>query len=195
MPGKVIVLDNIEGLSSLQVSLLQEQYGKNFFYAQPQRRFVHIVWDIAKEPMFLLLAVACSLYFILGEVSEGIMMLFAMLMVSAISLYQEVKSTNAIKALEQFAAPKVVAVRDGKEIIIPAEELVPGDIILLEEGMNIPADANVLQANDFTVNESIITGESFPVTKNETENLLYQGTTINSGKCIAGYLPQETTLC
>lgn len=187
MSGKVIDLGNIKGLSARQVPVLQQQYGKNVFHSGFSRHFIHIVWDVVKEPMFILLVIACSLYFILGEVSEGIMMLVAMVLVAAISLYQEVKSTNALKALQQFAEPKVTVLRDGKEMVIAAEELVPGDIMLLDEGMNIPADAIILQENDFTVNESIITGESLPADKHETEghNILYQGTTINSGKCIA----------
>ncbi|QEC65789.1 cation-translocating P-type ATPase [Panacibacter ginsenosidivorans] len=187
MPGKVIELGNVIGLSGSEVPSLQLQYGKNIFHAEPSRGFIHIVWDVVKEPMFILLFVACLLYFILGEVSEGIMMLVAIILVTAISLYQEVKSSNALKALQEFTEPKVTVIRDGKEIVIAAEELVPGDIMLLDEGMNIPADAIILQANDLTVNESIITGESLPVDKNETENsnALFQGTTINSGKCIA----------
>ncbi len=187
MSGKVIQSGSIKGLSVQQVPALRQQYGKNIFHAGSSRQFIHIVWDVVKEPMFILLVIACSLYFILGEVSEGIMMLVAMVLVATISLYQEVKSSNALKALQQFAEPKVTVVRDGTEIIIATEELVPGDIMLLDEGMNIPADAIILQENDFTVNESIITGESLPVDKHETEghNLLYQGTTINSGKCIA----------
>jgi Ca2+-transporting ATPase len=187
MPEKIIESGNIEGLSVQEIPALRQQFGKNVFHAEPSRRFIHIVWDILKEPMFILLVIACSLYFILGEVSEGVMMLLAMVLVAAISLYQEIKSSKAVKALQQFTEPKVTVLRDAKEIIISTEELVPGDIMLLEEGMNIPADAIILQENDFTVNESIITGESLPADKHETEgyNILYQGTTINSGKCIA----------
>jgi Ca2+-transporting ATPase len=187
MPEKVIHLDNIQGLSAQEVPVLQRRYGKNAFHAEASRNFLHIIWDIVREPMFILLVIACSLYFILGEVSEGIMMLVALVLVGAISLYQEVKSTNAVKALKQFAEPKVKVIRDSKEITIVTEDLVPGDIMLLDEGMNIPADAVILQQNDFSVNESIITGESLPADKSETEghNILYQGTTINSGKCIA----------
>ncbi len=187
MSGKVIQPGSLQGLSAQQVPALQQQHGKNVFRAEASRHFIHIVWDIVKEPMFTLLVIACSLYFVLGEISEGIMMLLAMILVAAISLYQEVKSTNAIKALKEFTGSKVTVIRDSTEMIISIEELVPGDIMLLEEGMNIPADAVILQENDFTVNESIITGESMPVDKHDAgeENTLYQGTTINSGKCIA----------
>ena len=187
MPEKIIHSDQIQGLSAHQVVSLRQQYGKNVFQSETSYRFIHIVWDVVKEPMFILLIIACSLYFILGEISEGILMLVAMVFVSAISLYQEVKSSNALKALQQFAQPKVRVIRDGKESVIAAEELVPGDVMVLDEGMNIPADALILQANDFTVNESIITGESLPSDKQETggHNTVFQGTTINSGKCIA----------
>ncbi len=184
MPGNII---NMQGLSVQEIPELREQYGKNIFHPDSPRGFIHIVWDLVKEPMFILLVIACSLYFILGEASEGIMMLVAMAIVTAISLYQEVRSSDAIKALQQLAEPKVTVIRDGEEIIISTEELVPGDIMLLDEGMKIPADAILLQGNDFTVNESIITGESLPVDKHPSDdhNILYQGTTINTGKCIA----------
>lgn len=187
MSEKVIELDNIQGLSQQQIPLLQQQYGKNIFYIKSSHRLLRLIWDIFKEPMFILLSIACLLYFILGSISEGIMMAIAISIVAAISLYQEMKSSRAIKALKQFTAPKVIVIRDGKENIVLNEELVPEDIVLLEEGMKVPADAIVLQKNDLSVNESIITGESLPVEKQEIEpnNQLYQGTTINSGKCIA----------
>lgn len=179
--------DNIKGLSSDIIPALQRQYGKNIFKAEKPRRLLHILIDIAKEPMFILLMLACSLYFILGEASEGLMMLAAIFFVAAISVYQDIKSSNALNALKEFTEPRVTVTRDGKEIIIATEELVPGDIMLLEEGMNIPADATVLKENDMSVNESIITGESLPVEKHNREgyDILYQGTVINSGKCMA----------
>lgn len=187
MPEKIINPGNIQGLSVQQITVLREQFGKNIFQAGPQRRFIDIVMGIVKEPMFILLVIACSLYFILGEISEGLMMLVAMSIVTAISLYQEVKSSSALKALQQLTEPMITVIREGKEIVVATEELVPGDIMLLEEGMKVPADAIVLQENDLTVNESIITGESLPVDKSETgeQTILYQGTTINTGKCIA----------
>lgn len=187
MGGKVIKTKNIRGLSAPEIPALQQQFGKNVYLPEPSRRVIHIIGGIVKEPMFILLLVACSLYFILGEISEGILMLAAMIFVGAISLYQEVRSTNAVNALQQFTQPGVTVVRDGMEMLIQTQELVPGDIILLDEGMNVPADAMIVEENDLSVNESVITGESMPAEKNETEgkNLLYQGTTINSGKCIA----------
>lgn len=187
MPDEVVHIENLKGLSEREIPALQKQYGKNIFQLEGSRRLYHIIWDILKEPMFILLTVACLLYFILGESSEGLMMLAAMLFVAAISIYQENRSTIALKALKQYTEPKVTVIRDDEEKIINTIDLLPGDIMILEEGDKIPADAIIVQANDFSVNESIITGESFPIEKNSLEgkNNLFQGAIINSGKCIA----------
>lgn len=193
-----MITTSLTGLTEEEVLKLRLQYGRNIFHKEAKNRLLKIIWEIVIEPMFLLLVTACSLYFILGEFSEGAMMLVAMAFVTAISIYQEIKSSNALEQLKQFSDPKAKVIRAGKEVIIDTEELVPHDIILLDEGMNIPADAIVLQQNDLSVNESVITGESLPVNKSETgpDNLLYQGTTINSGKCTAAVtaIGNETTL-
>lgn len=177
----------LSGLSSEEVASLQRQYGKNVFRFRKENRLLHILWNIVREPMFVLLVIACSLYFILGQVSEGIIMSIAISIVTTISIYQEVKSSRAIRALRQFTEPRTPVIRNGKEQLVDSTELVPGDIILLEEGMKIPADAEIIQQNDLSIDESIMTGESLPVEKNEIAgpNLLFQGTIINSGKCIA----------
>lgn len=178
---------SLDELKEEEVASLQLRYGKNVFATERKSSLLRSVVDIAKEPMFIMLTVACLLYFLLGEPQEGALMFAAMIFVAAISLYQEVKSSHALEALKKYTEPKVIVVRSGKEKMISTEELVPGDVILLEEGSLIPADATVIESNDLTVNESIITGESLPVMKsvNEDEQSLYQGTTINSGKCYA----------
>src|SRR6185503_7101487 len=107
MPGKVTEIEILNGLSERQVPILQKQYGRNIFVFDAEHRLLKIVWGIFREPMFLLLVIACCLYFILGNISEGIMMAVAMCLVAAISLYQEVKSSRALAALKQFAEPQV----------------------------------------------------------------------------------------
>lgn len=187
MPGKVTHIGEIKGLSQTAIPALQQQYGKNIFRLEKPRQLYHILGDIVREPMFILLLIACILYFILGQPAEGLMMVVAISLVTTISLYQEVRSTKALQALKQYTEPEVIVIRDGIEKSIRSDNLVPGDIILLEEGNKVPADATILQENDFSVNESVITGESLPVEKHETaeNNLIYQGTTVNSGKCYA----------
>jgi P-type Ca2+ transporter type 2C len=185
MAGKVIGMENLSGLLPQEIPLLQRQYGKNRLHPGASHRLARILLDIFREPMFILLVIACSLYFILGEVSEGVLMAIAMVIVTAISLYQEVKSSRALEALQQLTEPRVTVIRNGQKEVISDEDLLPGDVMLLEEGMKIPADALIIQSNDLSMNESIITGESLPVEKSIDQNVLYQGTTINSGKCIA----------
>ena len=171
------------GLSTDEVKRLLLLYGKNVFQAAHTRNFIVIIRDVVVEPMFLMLLAACLLYFILGDIAEGITMLVAMLLVSSISVYQETKSSRALDALKKYTSPKVVVIRNSAEEMINTEELVPGDILLLEEGELIPADAEIVTANDLTINESVMTGEAMPVVKDT--GILYQGTVINTGKCMA----------
>ena len=175
------------GIDEKDALILQEKFGKNIFRHERSRRVIQILRDIIIEPMFILLFIACGLYFILGKHDEGMMMIVAMIFVAGISVYQEAKSSKALDSLKQFTEPKIIVVRSGKERMIDSVDLVPGDVMILSEGNKVPADATILEQNDFTVNESIITGESFPVEKNETasNNLLYQGSTVNSGQCYA----------
>ena len=172
------------GLREEDVLRLQKQYGRNIFHKGKNNTFLHTLAEIVKEPMFLLLLVACLLYFALGNVTEGLMMCCAMVVIVTISIYQEMKSDHALAALRQYTAPGAVVIRDGKEKTIITDDLVPGDILVLSEGDQIPADGIILSANDLTVNESIMTGEALPVAK-AADALIYQGTTVNSGKCIA----------
>ena len=172
------------GLRESDIPQLQEQYGRNIFQTGKRSMLRDILIEIVKGPMFLLLLVACLLYFILGNITEGLMMLSAMMVIVAISMYQEMKSNNALAALRQYTSPGAIVVRDGKEKTVATEELVPGDILILSEGDQIPADGFILSANDLTVNEAVMTGEALPVTK-AADALLFQGTTINTGKCIA----------
>lgn len=177
----------MQGLSEIEAQSRLLQYGKNTLNTKDAGRLNKILLDVVRQPMFLLLAFASFLYFFLGENTEGFMMIAALCFVAAISAFQEVKSANALKALRQLTDPKISVIRDGIKKEINIEDVVPGDYIFLEEGNKVPADAKVVQQNDLSINESIITGESFSVEKNEKEgsNIIYQGTVINSGRCVA----------
>lgn len=180
-------MQNITGLSSKKAAELLRAEGANRFLTEDERTWFRIVFDIVREPMFLLLAVACIIYFILGDFYEGALMLVAMILVASISFFQEVRSSKAMEALRRYTAPMVKVIRDGIHTEIPAEEIVRGDVILVEEGELVPADAKLIQQNDLSVDESILTGESLPVfkTANGEEPLLFQGTTVASGKGFA----------
>ena len=191
MVGKTMHARNLSGLKEAEVSSLQQQWGKNTWVFENPRRLHHIAWDVVREPMFLLLVLAAVLYFILRQPQEGVLMVAALIFVAAISIFQETKSAKALEALKELTQPKVKVMRDGKEKIIDSTELVPGDVMMLEEGQKVAADGLIVEAHDLSVNESVITGESLPVEKGcsahpeDPRAILYQGSTVNSGACYA----------
>jgi Ca2+-transporting ATPase len=178
--------NSVYGLTEKEAVFLQQQWGKNVLHLNETKRLLWICRDIVREPMFILLMVACSLYFMLGETAEGFMMMAALLFVAAISVYQEIRSASALAALQALTEPKAKVIREGVQKLIPLEDVVPNDSIVVEEGEKIPADATVFRCNDFSVNEALLTGESFPVEKDANQNnKIFQGTVVNSGRCIA----------
>lgn len=180
-------MPSFSGLDEAHVPALQKKYGRNIFESTGIRGPGRILRDLITEPMFIMLMLACIAYFLLGEPREAIWMLAAMGFVTAISLYQEIRSSRALEALRKYSSPQVKVMRGIEWSVIDSEELVPGDLIALEEGELVAADAEILQSNDLSLNESILTGESLPVSKDNRigHNLLFQGTSINTGQCIA----------
>ncbi|HQZ25769.1 MAG TPA: cation-translocating P-type ATPase [Flavobacterium sp.] len=176
----------LQGLTNEEVTLSREKNGSNSLEHQDKNHFITSLIEMIKEPMFLLLLLATSIYFITSEYSNGIFMLVAIILVSTISLYQESKSRNAIEELKKLSQPKSKVIRNGEIIEIPSEEIVIDDLIQTEEGTFIPADGFIIQSNDFSVNESILTGESLSVFKNEKSenNQVFQGTIAASGLAI-----------
>ena len=176
----------IKGLSNDEVLQSRAKHGANSIAHQDKNNFFTSLIEMVKEPMFLLLLTATSIYFITGDFGNGIFMAIAIVMVSTISLYQESKSRNAIEALKKLSQPKSKVIRNSEIIEIPSEEIVLGDFIQTEEGTFIPADGIIIKSNDFSINESILTGESLAVFKNETSenNQVYLGTIVTSGLAI-----------
>nr|WP_315177640.1 cation-translocating P-type ATPase [uncultured Flavobacterium sp.] len=176
----------IKGLSNDEVLQSRAKHGANSIAHQDKNNFLTSLIEMVKEPMFLLLLTATSIYFITGDFGNGIFMAVAIVMVSTISLYQESKSRNAIEALKKLSQPKSKVIRNSEIIEIPSEEIVLGDFIQTEEGTFIPADGTIIKSNDFSINESILTGESLAVFKNETSenNQVYLGTIVTSGLAI-----------
>lgn len=177
---------SLQGLSTEEALLSREKNGRNSLDHQDKNYFLTSLIEMFKEPMFLLLLLATSIYFITGKYADGIFMTLAIVLVSTISLYQESRSRNAIELLKKLSQPKSKVIRNGEIIEIPSEEIVLGDYIQTEEGTFIPADGIIIQSNDFSVNESILTGESLAVFKsNKPENNpVFQGTIVTSGLAI-----------
>lgn len=174
--------DNSTGLTASQVEKSRDQYGSNILEMQEDRMFWHVLKEVALEPMFILLLAACFIYFFAGQYQEGIIMGISVFIVAGISLFQEYRSRNAIQALKKMAASRATVIRDGKHMQIATEEIVVDDLLLLEEGEVVAADGLIIAANDLSLNESILTGESFPVNKTtENNSTVYKGTLVTSG--------------
>lgn len=178
---------NIQGLSAAQVLEARTKFGTNALLYKKENTFLIRVKNILLEPMVLMLLVAATIYFTSGKTSDGIFMLAAILFSAAISLYQDSRSKNALEKLKNFSQAKCKVYRDGKLIQIGSEELVVGDSLVVEEGTSITADGIIIQSNDFSVNESILTGESLAVFKDKSteDNCVYKGTSVASGLAIA----------
>ncbi|MEO9257801.1 MAG: cation-translocating P-type ATPase [Crocinitomicaceae bacterium] len=177
---------NITGLTDEQVILSREEFGQNTLNYKRENTILDALKSLAKEPMIVLLLVASLIYFLSGKIGDGIFLSSAIIVVSAISLFQESRSRNALQKLKNFSQPNCKVIRNSKTIEIKSEDLVVGDSLFVEEGTSITADGIIIHSNDFSVNESILTGESFPVFKDKTkeDNLIFKGTTVASGLAI-----------
>ena len=178
---------NLLGLTHEQVVLAREKFGQNKLNYKKENEFSDAIKRIAKDPMMILLLAASSIYFISGKTGDGIFLLIAIVFQTSISLYQYSRSKNALEKLKDFSQPNCRVIRNGKVEEIKSENLVIGDSLMIEEGASIMADGIIVHSNDFSVNESILTGESFSVYKDKTkeDNFIYSGTTVASGLAIA----------
>ena len=161
---------SLKGLNNEEVKTLREKYGFNELIKIKKSNPIIKFLSVFKEPMFLLLAGAATLYFILGEPREGSIMLIFVIFVATITFVQEWKTEKTMDALKDLTSPHVTAMRNGKKQVIKSSELVPSDIIFLSEGNRIPADCEVMEESNFSVDESSLTGESEPVYKVATGN-------------------------
>jgi Ca2+-transporting ATPase len=173
-----------KGLTDQQVLESRARHGTNKADQKKENSLLRAAKDLLKEPMFLMLVAASTIYFVIGRADDGFFMLSAIVLVAAISFYQESRSRHAIDALSKLTQPYGKVIRHGVEVKIPREEIVIGDLMMVEEGTSIPADGTIVHANDFSVNEAILTGESIPVSKNQESDQAFQGTTVMSGLAI-----------
>ena len=177
---------NIEGLSTEEVVRSREEHGSNIAEYKKENGLTDALKALAKEPMVILLLIAASIYFISGQTGDGIFLASAIVFVAGISLYQDSRSRNALDKLKTLTQPNCKVIRNGQIQEIKSDDLVIGDSLIVEEGAFIAADGIVVHSNDFSVNESVLTGESLAVYKDKgkDDNLIFQGTTVVSGLAI-----------
>lgn len=156
---------NTSGLTTTEAQKRREQFGPNILVPEKRETLFHKILHVILEPMFILLIIAALIYFILGEPRDGLIMLVFVLGIISIEIIQEWKTDRTLNALKDLSAPKITVIRDGKETIIPSSELVPGDLMVISEGVKIPADGTIVKVNDLCIDESSLTGEAEGVWK------------------------------
>lgn len=177
---------NVKGLSKEEVLRARKEFGTNSLVFKKEYPLLRILKGLFTEPMVLLLLITSTIYFLLGETGDGLFLAVAILLVAGISLFQDYRSRTALRKLSSLTRPHCRVIRDGVESEVEIEALVPGDTVIVEQGATVPADGSILHANDFSVDESLLTGESLAVFKGREseDNAVYMGTRVSGGLAI-----------
>lgn len=177
---------HLTGLSDKEVEVSRSQFGSNLREDVGGQEWWRLLLDLFREPMLILLIIISIIYFITGQNSEAFFMLAAIIIVSGISFYQDNRSRKALQALEALNEPLSVVLRNGIHMEIPTSEIVVNDLVIVTEGQTINADGLIVHSNDFSVNESMLTGEAYSVFKSSTneDNQVYSGTLVASGLAV-----------
>ena len=183
-----------KGLTDQEAAQWLNQYGKNSLIEEHEIRFLGILREEITEPMILLLIAVGVLYSILGSLTDALTIIIIIIVLVLAEVWNEYRAKRSISALRQLAPPTALVLRNGQPVEVQTSFLVPGDILLLKVGQRIPADARLLEAYGLEVDESSLTGESFPVSKDSSvvmpsetripdqTNMLFTGTVITRGR-------------
>jgi P-type Ca2+ transporter type 2C len=183
-----------EGLTSEEAERRLKQHGPNKLQEKPRPTFLKLLFDQLKSFVIILLIVASIISGILGEWVDAGAIILIVVLNAVLGVVQESKAEEALAALKKMAAPEAHGIRDGKRVSIPAINLVPGDIVLLEAGNFVPADLRLVEAVNLRVEEAALTGESVPVQKDaamvlengaslgDRKNTVFMGTVIAYGR-------------
>lgn len=184
---------NENGLSKEQVLIKREKYGENKLPVAEKTTYFEIFLRQFQSSLIYVLLAACVIVFIMGEYGSGFFIGIVLIINAIIGTIQEGKAQNTLEALNHLVDTEATVLRSGIELIVKDDELVPGDIVLLKEGDKIPADARIINAVDFTIDESSLTGESANIHKKsgaiignnlnigDQGNMVFRGTYVLSG--------------
>ncbi len=161
----VLSLGGLVGLSEEDALARMQQEGPNELPAQKTRSVWIIGFEIAREPMFLMLVAAGSLYLLMGEPADALMLLGFVFVVMAITIIQERRTERALDALRDLSSPRALVIRGGEQRRVAGRDVVRGDLVVVSEGDRIPADGLLRRAINLSTDESLLTGESVPVRK------------------------------
>ncbi|MBI2270178.1 MAG: cation-translocating P-type ATPase [Bacteroidetes bacterium] len=188
----------LDGLDEGQAKLALQQNGYNELPSTRTKSSFSIILGVLKEPMFILLISCGTLYILLGDVGEGLMLMASVVIIIIITFYQEKKTERALEALRELSSPRALVIRNGKEKRIAGREVVVGDLVIVQEGDRVCADAIIIDALNLKIDESLLTGESVAVRKSEWDGkssfafpsgdnsaFVYSGTLVIQGHGIA----------
>ena len=154
------------GLDTATVEKRLAEYGKNEFEEKKKKTKIQMFVSQLRDPMIYILMAAVLISSFLGEYSDALIIVAVILLNAVIGMVQEAKAEQSLEALKKMSSPMALVRREGRTMEIPAAELVPGDIVLLEAGRVVPADLRLIETVNLKIEESALTGESVPVDKN-----------------------------
>jgi len=155
----------LKGLSAIQAEKQLKKDGYNELPSANKRSIFKIIFEVFKEPMFFLLVASSTVYLFLGSINEAVILLASIFLIMGITIYQENKTENALDALRGLSSPRALVIRNSEQKRISGREVVKNDIVIINEGDRVPADAIVLWSRNLLADESLLTGESVPVRK------------------------------
>ncbi len=170
------------GLTATQVMAAREKHGWNELPVAAGPSPWRILLRQFTNVLVVILIIAAAIAFVAGERIDTIAIAIVILLNGTLGFVQEWRAENALQALRNMMSPQATVIRDGQQVIIPARDLVPGDVIIVAAGDRVPADADVLERTSLSADESALTGESMPVAKDTKDSALYMGTNIVDGR-------------
>ena len=179
--------DPHSGLTAEQVEERQKIYGPNRLREGKRKSVLQLFWEQLNDPLIYILMAAIAVSLFLGEAGESMIIAAVIVLNAVVGVIQEGKALKAIEALQQLSSPKALVKREGREMEISSSELVPGDLIFLEAGRQVPADGRLLSASGLQIDEAALTGESVPVDKevlkqNPEEEMLHAAEVLGDQK-------------
>ena len=190
---RILETDKDKGLRRLEAMERKAKYGANRLKDQERKSLGAMILEQLNDPLILILAVAMAISVMLGEFGDAAIIITVVVLNAAVGIIQEGKAGRAVEALRKISSPQAVVMREGERVKVPAEDLVQGDIVLLEAGNMIPADLRLIETQGIYVEESTLTGESVPVEKdadhiaevpgdNSDRNMAYMSTYVTKGR-------------
>lgn len=185
-------VDPAYGLSEAEAKKRLVQYGLNKLKEKPKKSIVSLFFSQLKDMLIYVLLASAAITMIIGEATDSIIILLVVILNAVIGMVQEYKAEKAVEALQKMTTPKALVRREGRTVEINSEEVVPGDIVILDAGRYVPADLRLIESANLQIEESALTGESVPTSKDADVTLTDPKTSVGD-KVNMAFLSTLTT--